>query len=520
MNTYDEIPYESNPITETQPIRLAVHGRLFGLNTPDPEHCRVLELGCAGGGNIVPLAWYHPQSEFVGVERAGSQARAGVELIAQLNLKNLEIRQEDILNLDIDLGEFDYILVHGVYSWVPEVVRDKIMTLCAAHLSKHGVAYISYNTLPGWRMRGILRDILLYHTRNISNSLQKLEFARDLVKHLDTALEGLDTYHARYLKMEIKHLRSAHPSYLYHEYMEDINQPFLFTRFMEHANNAGLQYLCDVDLQAMFPSTLTEEAQGLIEAFDDLIEQEQYIDFIRNRNFRQTLLCHADRSLEREVALERFEHMAFYSDLASPKKIDIRRLKQSTFTASSGRKFPVSHPLTKAALIYLREVFPDSVPFVTLQTEAERRLCVAGCMQYMGQYDHLGSELFSLYAHQAIGASPYKRCFFNKITQQPQATALARTQASNKLGHLATARHAIIQLDAFSTHLVNYLDGSLTQAELVDRLTGDVLSGKLGIDFKGVQLSKPEQVRTQIAANCQRLLTLFAANGILQDTIN
>ncbi len=303
--------------------------------------------------------------------------------------------------------------------------------------------------------------------------------------------------------------------------MEEINQPFLVTQFIGHANKAGLQYLCDVDLQAMFPSTLSEEAQTLIEAFDDLIEQEQYIDFIRNRNFRQTLLCRADRSLEREVVLDRFERMAFYSDLTPPMKVDMRRPKHSTFTAPNDHKLQVSHPLTKAALVYLREVFPDSVPFTSLQVEAERRLGEAGAIHYIGQHDHLISELFSLYAHQAIGASPHSRCFFHKITQRPRATDLARTQASNNLGHLATARHAIIQLDAFSAQLVNYLDGSLTQAELVNRLTADVLIGTLKIDLIGVQpSSKSEQVKAQIAVNCQRLLALFAANGILQDTKN
>ncbi len=517
MDTYDEIPYESIPFNDTHPTNLAVLGRLFGLDTPNPEHCRVLELGCASGGNLIPMAWYLRESKFLGVELSKAQAAAGVTLIDQLGLKNIEIRQGDILGLDARLGQFDYVLVHGVYSWVPKQVRDKIMHICSAHLTEHGMAYISYNTLPGWRMKGVLRDMLRYHTRRAATPSQKIASSLDLLEKMHTALDGLDSPSAQYLQNEISYLRNAHPSYLYHEYMEVINQPFLFTQFVEHAQRYDLQYLCDVDLQAMFPSTLGEHAQALIEAFDDLLEQEQYIDFIRNRNFRQTLLCHADQPLEREISIETFENFAYYSDLSPTGELDLKITHDAVFVSFSGTEFPVSHPLTKAALVYLRQIYPDSVSFSTLTREAQSLLIDEGGKKYVEQVDQLGRELFTLYVHQAIGASLHAQEFSHEPPFHPKATALARVQAANALGHLATARHSVIQVDAFSTRFVTYLDGSLTFDQLVDHMTEDIRMGRLSIPNEDLSTLEPNWLETKVSANCDRLLSLFAENGILED---
>lgn len=227
MDSYDAIPYQSTPLTDTHPAHLAVIGRLFGLETADPDRCRVLELGCASGGNLVPLAWNLPESSFLGLELSARQAAEGAESVRALGLGNIEIRQGDILTFDAGTERFDYIIAHGVYSWVPEPVRERLLALCGELLAPNGVAYISYNTLPGWRMKGMLRDMLLHHVRGVDDPALRLQGAHDLLAFLDTATAGLEALSARFLREEIAHLRTAHPSYLYHEYLETFNEPQL-----------------------------------------------------------------------------------------------------------------------------------------------------------------------------------------------------------------------------------------------------------------------------------------------------
>lgn len=77
------------------------------------------------------------------------------------------------MDIDDSLGRFDYILTHGVYSWVPPAVQEKILRLCASNLTEHGVAYVSYNVNPGWSMRGMLRDMMCYHASRFEDPRER-----------------------------------------------------------------------------------------------------------------------------------------------------------------------------------------------------------------------------------------------------------------------------------------------------------------------------------------------------------
>jgi len=394
----------------------------------------------------------------------------------------------------------------------PAAVQEKILVLCARHLAPAGVAYVSYNTLPGWRMRGMLRDILLYHTRGLQEPAERVQAARDLLANLEPALAGLDAYSARYLRYEAEHLLQAHPSYLFHEYLESVNEPMLFTEFMARAGRHGLQYLCEADLQSMFASTLGDAAVTLIERFEDVVEQEQYIDFLRNRNFRQTLLCRADQALERDITLDRLDGLALFSNLSPPKKVDLRRNKEAPFRSPDGTRYPASHPLTKAALTRLAEAYPDALPFDRVAAEAQRLVSAVDAPAFLDQLDALRGELFSLYANQAIGLHPQARRVFHAIPEQPRATALARAQADGD--HLATAWHATLRIDNFARLLVSYLDGTRTPDQLTTQLVADVLSGALAVP--GEPVPNRDKLTAQVAANARRLLDVFARQGLLE----
>ena len=68
ITPYDAVPYESKSFPQTHPDRLATLGRLFGMNPAPVTHSRVLELGCAGGGNLIPMAFHLPENDFLGID--------------------------------------------------------------------------------------------------------------------------------------------------------------------------------------------------------------------------------------------------------------------------------------------------------------------------------------------------------------------------------------------------------------------------------------------------------------------
>jgi len=514
LDSYDDIPYDSTPVTETDPDRLAVTARLFGVEAADARTCRVLELGCAAGGNLIPLAVRYPHSRFLGVELSARQVEEGRALVGRLGLDNVEIRQADILALGDDIGEFDYILCHGVYSWVPDEVRDKILALCAGHLAPAGVAYISYNTLPGWRMRGMLRDMLLYHTREETAPAARLARAQEFLDLFSGMTSGLETPHLHELRRQIERIREAHPSYLFHEYLEAFNEPQLFSDFMRRAEARGLAYLGDTELHTMFPSALDDAVEEALAGIQDAVEQEQYLDFIRNRSFRQTLLCRAEALPDRVLDLERFESFAFFADLAPPPKLDLRRPKPQSFRRVDGEQVKVAHPLTKATIAHLGRRYPDSVSFAELSDTARRAVAGGGGAGHAGELEHLFGELFSLYLHQAVGASLSAETL-PRGGSRPRAADLARAQVEAGLGHLASVRHTTLSLDPVAVLLVGLLDGERDLDGLVEAVTQRILEARDEVPEWTSLPTDPRRLGEQVRRNCARLLALFDRQGVL-----
>ncbi len=243
--SYDVIPYPGIALPETLPSNLGMVATLFGMSPPPVEHCRVLELGCGSGGNLVPMADAYPEATFVGIDLSERQISQGLEPVCALGLQNIALRRLSILDVGSDFGQFDYILCHGVYSWVPAEVRDKILAICRDHLSPNGVAYVSYNTYPGWRMREIIRDALRFHTQPISDPAARIRQARAILDFLTESIPTAEGAYRMIFKTESDILRDSPDGYLFHEHLEDVNDPIYFQQFVAQAKAKGLQYLAE-----------------------------------------------------------------------------------------------------------------------------------------------------------------------------------------------------------------------------------------------------------------------------------
>jgi SAM-dependent methyltransferase len=275
---YDAVPYRTFPRRQTHPDRLAAVGSLFGMNPAPVAKCRVLEIGCGNGGNLIPLAYYLPQSRFFGIDLARTAINAARRVAKDLKLANLELRSVDLRALDTSDGRFDYILAHGIYSWVPEEVRDRLLAICHARLAPNGVAFISYNAFPGRYRRYALREMLLWETRGIKDPKKRLAAAR---KFRETAGIPDDV--------------------LFHDDLAPVNQPVWCHEFAAHAARHGLQYLGEVDPHEMF------DENGRLQD----LEGEQRLDFRKQRSFRQTLLCRSEVPLRRKVSAASMDRFLF-----------------------------------------------------------------------------------------------------------------------------------------------------------------------------------------------------------------
>jgi SAM-dependent methyltransferase len=374
--SYDQVPYESYPFAQTHPDRLATVATLLGLKPAPVHRCRVLELGCASGGNLLPMAQTLPDSTFVGIDMSARQLADGQKILDELGLNNVALRHLSILDVRPELGRFDYIICHGVYSWVPANVQDKILEICAHNLAPNGVGYVSYNTYPGWHMRGMIRDIMCYHAKHFTEPRVRVKQARNLLDFLVKSVARENSPYSLLLKSELELIRNKADSYLYHEHLEDCNEPVYFYQFAERAEAKGLRYLGDVDLRVMTPGNFPREVESVLQMLSpDLLHLEQYMDFLRNRMFRQSLLCH--QHITPIYALRPEQLTALY--VASPAKPvnakpDIHSEVAEEFRGADGVSLSAREPLVKAAMLYLSDLWPQVVPFETVRTTARARL--------------------------------------------------------------------------------------------------------------------------------------------------
>jgi SAM-dependent methyltransferase len=278
---YAEVPYPGLAFPQSHPDRLATHARLMGMKPAPPERCRMVEVGCADGGNLIPMAAALPESEFLGLDLDPQALAVATERAAALGAANVTFAEADLATLDPgELGRFDYVVAHGVYSWVPEQVRERLLALCRAVLERHGVAYISYNALPGGHLRALTWDAMRFHVRELERPEERIGAAREMLSVLAEGIPGDDPYR-RFSAAYAERVLGRSDAVIYHDDLEPDNHPLLFTDFVAHAAAHQLQYLAEADWFDMSASGLPRAAAELLSRCgEDRIVREQYLDFL------------------------------------------------------------------------------------------------------------------------------------------------------------------------------------------------------------------------------------------------
>ena len=309
-DSYDDFLYVSKAFATCSINSLIATARIYGLDPAPIKGARVLELGSSCGGNIIPQALYYPEATFTGIDLSSVQIKHGNELIESMGLTNVTLLEKDIMDIDDDFGTFDYIIVHGIWSWVPDMVKDKILSICNRNLSDRGIAYVSYNTYPGWKRLEQMRDIMLYSEKQCkSHSLQeRTAYTKNVLKLIGETMkmDQRSQKQSGYKIDNINRVLEANDYYVGHEYLETFNDPVYVSEFIERAEQQGCVYIGDKSIEKSFITWLDDKIVDNIKALanGNHKDKEQYYDFVYDTQFRMSLLtkpCNKDKIVRDET---------------------------------------------------------------------------------------------------------------------------------------------------------------------------------------------------------------------------
>ena len=474
-NSYDEVPYLSGPIRLSHPMYVSAVAHLFGMQTTPPSQARVLEIGCASGGNIIPMACEYPQAQFVGIDASQNQVDEANATIGRLGLNNITVLCEDISHYQATESAFDFVICHGVFSWVSPEVQQAILRIGKRSLSERGVFYISYNTFPGWHMRSIVRDMMQYHIANFSEPREQINQSRELLSFLVESCAADSDAYRLLLRDEAEVLSRQHDSYLFHEHLERYNEPLYFSDFMRKAHEVDLQYLGEAEFALMlldnFPSATAEILKQA-----SLLQQEQYMDFLRGRKFRCSLLCHDQVQLDRNVNEKRLSDLSVSLVEPLPETpVELDTDEPVEWKLERGVVGVSSRP-TKHAMTILGERFPLAIRVSDLCAQVAVR---TGDPEQFDPHS-LQVDLLALVGSNLLRVCVEPPEFVLESGLHPTTTPLARIQ-STEMPAVSNQLHTSAKLDDVTSWLLPHLDGQSTREQLESALVQAVDEGLLHV---------------------------------------
>lgn len=467
VTAYDDVPYTGRPYPDTHPDRLATIATLFGMKPAAIERCRVLEVACGDAANLVPMAYGLPGSDFVGFDLAARPIAAGRRAAERLGLRNLSLAQRDLAEFPADAGRFDYIIAHGLYSWVPPEVRDRLLALLAHHLAPNGVAFVSYNLYPGCHIRRMVWEMLRFHIDHLPDPRERIAEAQTLAQLLANGRTVNDEYTA-VARRELEHVADRDSSFLFHDDLAETNDPVYFHQFADHAARHGLQFLGDAELQTMGYGGVTPQVRNVLAQLDPLA-REQYLDFVRCRRFRQTLLCRADVALDREIGPEKLDR--FLLGARAPVRVEGASATVDGLAADEA--------LLQALLDEVAEAAPRALAIDELAARVRARIGAA----HPKANDARFLRELAIGAARAGGLQLHLHAprLATEPGERPLASAVARMQVEAGGDLVTTLWHDSVKLDdELARGLLPLLDGTRDRATLVAAV-GAGLAGKDGV---------------------------------------
>jgi len=482
---YQARPYPPMSHPVTHPALIAAAATLAGLHPVAADHARVLEIGCASGHNLLPLAQAYPEAQFTGIDFSEPAIQLAREAAAAAMLDNITFIAADLRTFDPGDGLFDYVIAHGVFSWVDHETATALLSLCHNALAPSGVACVSYNVLPGWALRqplAMLASALANHPSAAATSDLPLNGLPDL---FDAFFAESTTSYGEHLRQNAHDMAAKGPDILAFDDLAPINHPCYFVEFLDASNRAGLRYLGESNPSENTPAELPDAAREKLKIYaDDPRLLQQLIDFLLGRTFRTSLLSRTDGTELVDITYQRVLGLAARTSLRHAGSLrDFSAGARMRFTAGDEDVVTeLDHPEAKALLSSLIQASPACPP-LTDTIAAMHALLPDGCdtspqrlaRLVMDGVRHGWIELRAapvalppppgempaispLHLHHAGRNEPlvdvyHQPCSFREAAHYPIAAAMDGTRTLDELAEIAKRQDPALDFRGWLHHL-------------------------------------------------------------------
>ncbi|MCY2962904.1 MAG: methyltransferase regulatory domain-containing protein, partial [Planctomycetota bacterium] len=328
-----------------------------------------------------------------------------------------------------------------------------------------------------------------------------LEQARALLDFLAASCTGGDPAYQALLTRELDILRQCNDSYLFHEHLEDVNEPMFFHEFVEQASRHQLRYLAEPYLREMVAVNIDPKVNEVLQKLGaNIVHFEQYLDFLRNRTFDQM------RHFRVTSLLKRRNSAGTISD-------DI----PWEFTRG-GQSVGVSNPIHKATLWCLEQAGLPGLWCGDLVQRAIEAMTDCNAMRPLAVTveGEVRDLVLQLHVQGLLELSINPPRFVSEISERPIASSLARRQSA--AGQVVTnLRHEQVKLEPLDRELIRRLDGCHNRTELVEFLGDALRTGEMTISNTAGPLPPDEQTSALLGGILEHGLNSLAGQGLLQE---
>lgn len=252
------------------------------------------ELGCGQGMTVLIMAANYPQGRFYAVDFNPSHIARARRLAEEAGLTNITFLEKSFAEVDQEsngLPECDFIVLHGIFTWVSDENRQHIINICKRQLKSGGIVYNSYNTKPGWVMGEPIQKLVYESSKLYSgNSIARMNQAVGLLQEFEETNPRFFAINKEVIKSRLQLLNSKDKNYLVHEYFHDGWRAFYFTEIAGYMSQAKLDFVGEATTSSIYTERLLpEKSRELLKKIPDKNVRELFKDVMFNTVFRKDM---------------------------------------------------------------------------------------------------------------------------------------------------------------------------------------------------------------------------------------